>query len=66
MHALIRVNSGRFCAAAVVRDGAVVRTAPILRRWRRKSASDLLGDALGSGWRIEVLDLDADEWLPVH
>lgn len=66
MNALVRVNSGLFCAAAVVRDGVVVRHAPILRRWRNKDSIELLRDALGSGWRVEIFDDDAGLWLPVH
>lgn len=54
---LIRLTSNYFCAGVVVRNGTIVRTAPILRWMRSKKVGWLRQYAAGRGWRFELVSL---------
>jgi len=50
---LWRVQTPRFCAGVCVRDGFIIKCAPILRNWCGKSIEELIEWCNKGGYSIE-------------
>lgn len=49
---LLIVDSGRFCAAVIVREGVIIDAAPILRFTMRRSLEWLAEHCRKKGWKL--------------
>lgn len=53
-------------ARAVVRGGTITRSTRWLSAYNGHPVTGLVAHALRHGWRLEIYDADAREWVPVH